>query len=260
MTINEILMQYRKPIWAPNDGAGAGGDGGGGDGGAPAGGEGGTDGGAGADGGQGGDGGSDGGDGGSSSTLLGGDGNDGGDGGDGGSGDGGDNGGEGDGDGGDGAPAEISLQAPEGFENFQGDFDSFSTEATTWLKDNPNATAADAFKWAAERQANLVKTQMTDADQAFTQQIETWENEAKADADIGGDKFDENMAAAKKAIDTLGSDDLKAILNESGVGSHPAVIKFVVKVGQALSESPVLKSGEGGGKKSLVNSLYGRKT
>lgn len=248
MNINDFLLQYRKPFWAPDDGAGAGGEGG--DGGAGAGSDGGA---AGADGGQGGDGG----DGGSSSTLLGGDGNDGGDGGDGGGSDGGSDGGEGDGDGG---PVEVSLQAPEGFENFQGDFDAFSTEATSWLKDNPKATAADVLKWAAERQANLVKDQVTQADQAFTQQIETWENEAKADADIGGDKFDANMAMAKKAIDTLGSDDLKAILNESGVGSHPAVIKFVVKVGQALSESPVLKSGDGGDKKSLVNSLYGKKT
>ena len=243
MTLKTLMMNSVAPVWAPDDGGGAGGDGGSG-----------SDTGAGAD-----DAGA-----GGQSTALGGDGN-GGAGGEGenagdgqqGTGDGSD---AGDGGEGDGSAAEFKLTAPEGMENFQGEFDTYSSEASEWMQANPNATAADAFKWAAERQAEAVTKQTQDMSEAFTRQIETWENEAKADKDIGGDAFDANLAVAKKAIDAFGSDGLKAVLNESGLGSHPEVIKFAVKAGKALADAPVIKTGDGAAKKSLADSLYRKKT
>jgi len=127
------------------------------------------------------------------------------------------------------------------------------------MQANPDATAADALKWAAEQQAAKVGKQTQDMSEAFTKQIETWEGEAKADKDIGGDAFDANLAVAKKAIDAFGDDALKTVLNESGLGSHPAVIKFAVKAGKGLSDAPVLKTNGGDAKKSLADSLYGKK-
>jgi len=160
---------------------------------------------------------------------------------------------------GDDAPAEFKLTAPEGMEDFQGDMDTFSSEATDWMKENPKATPAEALSWAANRQANLISTQSSEVAEAFTKQIDSWEGEAKADKDIGGDNFDANLGIAKKAIDTFGDESLKAILNESGLGSHPAVIKFAVNAGKALSDAPVIKTNDGTAKKTLAQSLYGDK-
>ena len=154
---------------------------------------------------------------------------------------------------------EFKLTAPEGMEDFQGEFDTFSSEVSEWMQANPDATASDALKWAAEQQADKVAKQTQDVSEAFIKQIETWEAEAKADKDIGGDAFDANLATAKKAIDAFGDDALKTALNESGLGSHPAVIKFAVNAGKALSDAPVLKTNGGGAKKSLAESLYGKK-
>jgi len=154
---------------------------------------------------------------------------------------------------------EFKLTAPEGMEDFQGEFDTFSSEVSEWMQANPDATASDALKWAAEQQADKVAKQTQDVSEAFIKQIETWEDEAKADKDIGGDAFDANLATAKKAIDAFGDDALKTALNESGLGSHPAVIKFAVNAGKALSDAPVLKTNGGGAKKSLAESLYGKK-
>lgn len=243
MTLNALMMSSVAPVWAPDDGAGAeAGDGGGGGDAAAGAGE--------------------------QSTALGGDGNggadgqgaggegDSADGGQPGSGDGSDAGKTSEGDEGDGPPAALELTAPEGMENFQGDFDTFSSEASEWMQVNPNATAADALKWAAGRQAEAVAKQTQDMSEAFTRQIETWEGEAKADKDIGGDGFDANLATAKKAIDAFGSDGLKSVLNESGLGSHPEVIKFAVNAGKALADAPVITTGDGAAKKSLADSLY----
>lgn len=244
MNIFAQLMNTAAPVWAPEDGTGSGGESAAG----AAGGEG-----AGADDAAGAaEEGQDVADDGSSGT----DGNaSAGDDGDGQEGDGEASGDDAD----DNSPGEFKLTAPEGMEDFQGEFDTYSSEASEWMQANPKATAADALKWAAERQSEAVAKQTQDMSEAFTKQIETWEGEAKADKEIGGDAFDANLATAKKAIDTFGSDGLKAVLNESGLGSHPEIIKFAFKAGQALADSPVIKTNDGAAKKSLADTLYGKK-
>ena len=137
-------------------------------------------------------------------------------------------------------------------------FTAYSQEATKWMQENPDATVADALKWAAENQAGKVNDAEGAQAAAFTAQLQTWANEAKADPEIGGDKFDANIATAMKAIETFGSEDLTNILNESGLGSHPAVIKFAVKAGQALSEGSILGASKPGGGMNLADALYGK--
>jgi hypothetical protein len=66
--------------------------------------------------------------------------------------------------------------------------------------------------------------------------VETWVEQVKADKDIGGDKLDENLGIARKALDHFGTPELKDVLNASGLGNHPAVIKAFVKAGKAISE------------------------
>lgn len=162
--------------------------------------------------------------------------------------------------GGDEISAEnFALTAPEGMENFQGDFDAFSSEASEWMQANPEATPAQALKWAADRQAAAMTAQNTELAEGFARQIETWENEARADKEIGGDGFDANVALAQKAIDAFGDDTLKTVLKDSGLGSHPAVIRFAMKAGKSVADAPVIKTNEGGARKSLAESLYGKK-
>lgn len=246
MNINDFLMKYRQPFFAPDDGAGAGdagaADAGSGDGGGDAG----AGGAAGASDAAG-----------AGETILGAAGADDADGSDADA-DAGEDAKNGDGsdDDADAAPAELSLEVPEGFEQFSDDFAAFSTAATDWMKENPEATVSDAFKWAAERQAELVQGQTQELTESFTAQVDGWDREAKADKDLGGDNFDANVAVAMTAIDTFGGPGLKAILNESGLGSHPEMIRFAVNAGKVLADSPVHKTSGGAAKKSLADALY----
>lgn len=244
MTIQEFLLRYRKPLFAPNDGAGAGGDAGAGAGGEGA---------AGGDAGTGGDAaaaaggdtapGADGAD-----TLTGADGADTAEGADGKDGE--------DGADGDETPGEFTLQLAEGQEQFQADADAFATDVNKWKADNPTATVDDAFKWAAERQASLVAEQTAELSQSFERQVDNWEAEAKADKEYGGDKYAENSALAKEAIDTYGTDGLKEVLDTSGLGSHPEVIRFALKVGQALKDAPVIKGKGDATTKNATQRIY----
>lgn len=63
-----------------------------------------------------------------------------------------------------------------------------------------------------------------------------WAEAAKVDTEYGGEKFNENMAAAKKALDAFGSPELTKLLNESGIGNHPEVIRVFVRAGKAIGD------------------------
>lgn len=77
---------------------------------------------------------------------------------------------------------------------------------------------------------------------------DTWAEKAKADKEIGGDKWDDTVASAARAMDKLGSPELREYLNASGGGNHPALIKFASKVGALISEDvPAGDGAEGSG-------------
>ena len=77
-------------------------------------------------------------------------------------------------------------------------------------------------------------------------QSNEWIKEAKADPDFGGEKLDENLGIAKKAVNEFGSDGLRDLLeSQMGLGNHPEVIRFMVKVGKALSEDRFVGSNQG---------------
>jgi hypothetical protein len=89
---------------------------------------------------------------------------------------------------------------------------------------------------AAQKLADIgAKMAQRQAD-AHAQLVETWTEQVKTDKEIGGDKLAENLGVARKAIDTFGSPELKALLNSTGLGNHPEVVKLAFKVGKAISE------------------------
>ncbi len=150
----------------------------------------------------------------------------------------------------------LALQAPEGFEDYQADFDKFAADMDPWLKANPDAAPKDILAEAARRQAALVAQQSQDNAEAFNAQLKTWENEAKADKEIGGDNYEQNVATAVKAVEAFGDQDLKDVLNQSGLGNHPAVIRAFVKAGAQLKEAPVLKGAGASENMTLADALY----
>jgi hypothetical protein len=72
-----------------------------------------------------------------------------------------------------------------------------------------------------------------------------WADTAKADKEFGGDALSENLATAKKALDTFGTPELRTLLNDSGMGNHPEVIRFMVRTGKAISEDRFVNGGQG---------------
>ena len=77
-----------------------------------------------------------------------------------------------------------------------------------------------------------------------------WLTEAKADKDIGGAKWDESMVYAAKALDRLGyakGTPFRQLLDTSGLGNHPEMIRAFRKIGELVGEDgDFVRTGAGG--------------
>lgn len=85
---------------------------------------------------------------------------------------------------------------------------------------------------------------------------ESWAQAAKADKEFGGEQLQENLAVAKQALDAFGSDELRTLLNESGLGNHPEVIRLLYRAGKATSEDGFVKGGKGVNQQADPRRLY----
>lgn len=56
-----------------------------------------------------------------------------------------------------------------------------------------------------------------------------------------GANTDRNVALAQQTVQTLGDKEFVGYLNETGLGNHPAMLKFLAKVGEGLMEDGILK-------------------
>ena len=89
---------------------------------------------------------------------------------------------------------------------------------------------------AAKKLADLAASRARAQHEAHAALLESWTESVKTDKEIGGEKLAENLAVAKRAVDTFGSQALKDLLNQTGLGNHPEVVKAFIKAGKAISE------------------------
>lgn len=156
------------------------------------------------------------------------------------------------------AAEDWKLTAPEGLGDYQGEFDAFAQDMGQWLKDNPDADARAALAEAAARQARSVTDAKGKMAEQHAAQVAQWEKDAKSDPVIGGAKYDENVATALKGVAAVADPEFRALMDQTGLGNHPAVIRAFLKVGQQIADTPVVKgTPTNGAAKSLSSALYG---
>lgn len=129
------------------------------------------------------------------------------------------------------AEPDYKFEMPEGIELDKSSSDEFVAIAKE-LK-----LPTDAAKKLVDLEVKRVQAQQ----QAHTKLVESWAESVKADKEIGGDKLDENLGIARKAIDTFGTPELKELLNSTGMGNHPEVVKLAYRIGKAISEDTFVR-------------------
>lgn len=109
--------------------------------------------------------------------------------------------------------------------------------------------AFDAKRTLAAEQAGLEQRQGL---------VTGWEKSLREDAAFGGANFDANVGVAQKALAQFGTPELSTMLKESGLGSHPEVVRLFHRIGQQLAEGQ-LHSGSGNQtRKSDAEVFYGK--
>lgn len=172
-----------------------------------------------------------------------------------------------------GKPPESAAKAPDKYEFKFADgvvVDTVALEAYTPAMRDLNLTQEQAQKLAnvyaeqTAKQAEAFAKQLEDpafalqqASLALSAQRDKWAAAVKSDKDLGGTNLDANMQVMQRAIARFGSPELKQLLNATGLGNHPELARFCLKVGQAISEdNPSAGQAGGGARKTNEDVFY----
>ena len=78
------------------------------------------------------------------------------------------------------------------------------------------------------------------------QQVQAWEEASRNDPDFGGEKLQENLAIANRALEAYDPQgEIRAMLAETGYGNHPALVRFFLAIGRDLSPDRMVGGGRG---------------
>ena len=149
---------------------------------------------------------------------------------------------EGEGEGDDTVPEKYAFKPPEGVEVDQSKIDVFGETAKEM-----GLTQAQ-FQQLVEYDIKRSAAALQDMSSQFSERINHWAEETKADKELGGESLDANLGLAKQAIDTFGSPQLAKLIDAPsadnpdglGLGNHPEVIRLFYRVGRAISESDLV--------------------
>lgn len=163
----------------------------------------------------------------------------------------------------DGKPAEGSQPAAgkDGKSDAAVDYKFDAPEGVTLDKKSVDAFTAIAKELklpaeAAKKIADVAIQAEVGRAEAFKVQVAEWATQVSKDAELSKPEV---QATARKAVETFGSPELKALLNSTGMGNHPEVVRLMAKVGAAISEDKLLGKGDSGqpSTKSAAQVLYG---
>jgi hypothetical protein len=74
-----------------------------------------------------------------------------------------------------------------------------------------------------------------------------WKSQINSDPEIGGSKWNGTRASIGRLFDSLGdanlTDGFREAMDYTGAGNHPAVVKFLARVAQRLTEGGPVRGG-----------------
>lgn len=135
-----------------------------------------------------------------------------------------------------GAPEKYEFKYPEGYQVDESALTEYSAAFKELGLTNEQAQRLvdmDAKRSVSSTEANVA---------AHKQQVESWVGELKNDPDFGGSKFDANLAIANKAYGDFGSPELTQFLKQTGLGTHPLLVKAFHNIGKQMGEGSIHKT------------------
>ncbi|CAI1025321.1 Uncharacterised protein [Serratia ficaria] len=146
------------------------------------------------------------------------------------------------------APEKYEFAAPDGQE----------LDANALSVFEPIAKELGLTQEQAQKLVDIYPQIQQQQAEAWSKQVAEWGEQVKADKEIGGDRFTASVGLAQRALDQFGNPELREYLNASGLGNHPALVRFCAKVGKSMAEDSFVVPNQGG-QRSAADILYGNK-
>lgn len=149
-------------------------------------------------------------------------------------------------------PLVYDLKVPEGATLAKTSVDEFVSVAKEMKL--PPEQAQKLVDWYAKHNGEAAATQA----KAWETTVTGWAEQAKTDKDFGGAKFDASLKEAKATLGKFGNKEFTEALNITGMGNHPEMVRFLVKVAKAMGEDkPVDGTLKGSGEvKDIAKILF----
>lgn len=138
-----------------------------------------------------------------------------------------------------GTPEEASgyqLDVPSGYEGY-------SEELSDWFRQEAHAARLPAAMAQRLHDKFVERAISQETDFATEQQhtMNQWDSELKKEY---GAAYDERIGLARRAVRAFGSDELSDVLNQTGMGNHPEMIRAFARIGAELSSGQQFKDSE----------------
>jgi len=153
-----------------------------------------------------------------------------------------------------GAPEKYQLAAPEGMTLEPETTTQFETVARELNLTNDQANKL--LPLAAE----LVKRNVASQQAAQVAQVQKWLDESKADKEYGGEKFDTNLPAVRSAVARFATPQLKELMDQTGLGNHPEVVRLFYRIGNAIADDKFVAASPAAQKKPTASVLFDHPT
>ena len=150
-----------------------------------------------------------------------------------------------------GAPEEYAeFTAPEGVS-----LDNEMVEQFKSVAKELNISQGNAQK-LMDIASNHFKKLSTDYQENVSKARQQWVDGIKKDPEFGGENFKGTVENAQRALNKYGSEDLKKLLSQTGLGDHGEFIKTFAKIGQAMSEDSFVDGGGDTVEKTAAEIMY----
>lgn len=150
-----------------------------------------------------------------------------------------------------GEAAAYTLTAPEGYPISEGALKGLNEVCKSANLNEEQAKAVMAYM-----QGNYTSF-VAQQQEAMQAQAKAWIGEFQADKEFGGDKFNASLADAQRALATFDEGGtVSKMLEETGYGNNPEVLRIFARVGRALGEDKLIGKGGGAEQKPLEDRMY----
>lgn len=131
--------------------------------------------------------------------------------------------------------AVYDLKLPEGSK-----MDPARVEAIkSWAKDKK--IAPDAAQDVLNREHEAVSTYEANQLAEYEKAKETWLSDLKADKELGGENLTRKVELAKRVLKKFGSEGFAEMLDKTGYGNHPELVRVFARIGEKMGEDNIVR-------------------